>query len=113
MGATVYLFLHYTSDEVTTYFDKRDIDANTELSSASGCTFSVAMGTDNNKYYVYYVWVENLKDLPVLVHETLHLVKNILVQREIPFNETNHELIAYHLEYWFETLSKLANKKKK
>lgn len=103
LGASAYLFIDYTSEEVNKFFAKKDIETDEELNTSSGATFTVEMKTDTGAYNAYYVWIEDRSSIPVLTHECLHLVKNIFVKRHIPFDAANHELIAYHLEYWVET----------
>jgi hypothetical protein len=48
----------------------------------------------------HHVWVKDKTDYHSMVHETLHLVSNILNKKQIPFNSDNQELIAYYQNYW-------------
>lgn len=48
----------------------------------------------------YSVWIKNKTDCYSMVHETIHLVKNIFDKKGILFNSENHELIAYYQGYW-------------
>jgi len=46
------------------------------------------------------IWVKDKTDFYSMVHETLHLVKQIFGMKNIPFNSDNDELIAYYQGYW-------------
>lgn len=52
----------------------------------------------------YSIWISDGKNWLYLVHECLHLVKNIFEYANIPFNANNHELIAYYQTYWVKTI---------
>lgn len=57
----------------------------------------------------YRVHIEDKKDFYGLLHETVHLVKRIMVDRGIPFNAKNDEVIAYLQTYWFKKLWRKLN----
>ncbi len=59
----------------------------------------------------YVVRIENKENFYTLLHDCLHLVRHIFVDRGIPFDDTNHELIAYYQTYWFKRLWRAVNKK--
>ena len=40
----------------------------------------------------------------ILVHECLHLTRRIFQYTGVPFNTSNHELIAYYQGYWIKTI---------
>jgi len=48
----------------------------------------------------FLVWLKEKDDYYGMVHETVHLVKRIFEAMQIPFNEDNHEIIAYYQNYW-------------
>ena len=52
----------------------------------------------------YILWISDGENWYYIVHECLHLVKNILKYAGIPFNTNNHELIAYYQIYWVKTI---------
>lgn len=58
----------------------------------------------------YVVTLQNRKDFYALIHETIHVVKNVFTDRGIPFTAENHEMIAYYQSYLFETLWRAINK---
>jgi hypothetical protein len=60
---------------------------------------------------IYIVTIENKKDFYGLLHETLHLVKNIFADRRIAFTAENDEVIAYYQTYWFKILWRAINKR--
>lgn len=55
--------------------------------------------------------LENRKDFYTLMHECLHLVKGIFVDRGIPFSAENDEAVAYYQEYWFKRIWREISKK--
>lgn len=59
----------------------------------------------------YVVRIESKEDFYTLQHECLHLVKQIFVDRGVPFNDSNDEAIAYYMEYWFKKIWRRINKK--
>jgi len=48
----------------------------------------------------FLVWIDEPKNYNTMVHECLHLVSYIFKMHNIPFNETNDEIIAYYQNYW-------------
>lgn len=67
------------------------------------------MGKDG-KEVRYLLQLENNKDFYTLQHELIHIVKQIFVDRMIPFTAENDEILAYYLEYWFKTIWRRINK---
>lgn len=67
--------------------------------------------TKNGTFVRYVLTLENKKDFYVLIHECLHLVRRIFTDRDIPFNETNDELIAYYQSYLVKRIWKYLSKK--
>lgn len=63
------------------------------------------------KWVRYLVWVRRKDDFYCLLHETLHLAKEVFGDRGIPFDNKNDEMIAYYQEYWFKKFWRLMNKK--
>jgi hypothetical protein len=68
---------------------------------------------DKDKYKYYIIWIENKKDFYTLFHESIHLVRRIMVDRNVPFNETNDEFIAYYETFWFKKLWRIMSKNRK
>ncbi|MEK9207719.1 MAG: hypothetical protein AAB922_04505, partial [Patescibacteria group bacterium] len=58
----------------------------------------------------YIVYMENKDDFYGLLHECLHLVKLVFIDRQIPFVSENDEAIAYYLCWWFKTLWRVSHK---
>lgn len=58
----------------------------------------------------YVVTLEDKKDFYTLQHELVHVTKQIFVDRKIPFNAENDEMIAYYFEHWFKTIWRRINK---
>ena len=57
----------------------------------------------------YVVSMDNKEDFYSLLHECLHLVKQIFLDRHIPFTAENDEAIAYYQEWWFKKLWRAAH----
>lgn len=69
--------------------------------------------TFKNRTWVRYIArLQNKNDFYALIHETLHLVKNIFNDRKIPFTAENHEIIAYYQTYLFKKLWRSIHKPK-
>lgn len=58
----------------------------------------------------YVIKLTNKKQFYSLVHESLHLVRHVFVDRDIPFNKYNHETIAYYQEAIVKKIWRLINK---
>lgn len=58
----------------------------------------------------YIVWIEKPNAFYTLMHETIHLVKHIFVDRQIPFNEFNDEILAYYHAYFFKKMWHICGK---
>ncbi len=52
----------------------------------------------------YHVHLDDAKDFYGLMHECIHLVKHIFIDRGVPFTVENDEGIAYYTMYWFKTM---------
>jgi len=78
--------------------------------SAAGRAGQVIESVDNG-VYKFFIWLDNPEDFYCLVHECLHLVREIFKVVGIPFNETNEEIIAYYQSYWVERLWNKISKK--
>ena len=61
----------------------------------------------------YVVSMEHREDFYSLLHECLHLVRCIFVDRNIPFTVDNDEAIAYYQVWWFKKLWRRCHKGKK
>lgn len=59
----------------------------------------------------YGLHLDSKKDFYGLMHECLHLATNVMVDRGIPFDKDNDEVIAYYQLYWFKRLWRAINKK--
>ena len=60
----------------------------------------------------YLVWVKDKKNFYIMVHETVHLTKQIFETHNIPFTPENDELIAYYQNYWIRRFWKVMSKTK-
>lgn len=58
----------------------------------------------DGEYPVYVMKLSNKNDFYGLVHESLHLVKSIFRDRQIPFTPENDETIAYYQSWWVRKL---------
>jgi hypothetical protein len=64
--------------------------------------------------HIYYgIWLRGKADLTTLVHELLHLVYAIFIDREIKVNAANQETVAYYLAYWFDKIKPIMTSRKK
>lgn len=59
---------------------------------------------DGKLYTFYHVHLDFFGEISTLIHELVHLVRNIFVDYGIPFNHKNDETIAYYQGYWFERM---------
>jgi len=62
---------------------------------------------------LYVVCLTDHKDFYTLMHECVHLVKRIFADRGIPFTAENDEAIAYYQAWWFRTLWRKCNKRRR
>lgn len=92
--------------ELSEWFKKKHAETKDDFHILSG---AVTDYTDENGAKHYIVWVEEKRDFYTLLHESVHLVKRIMVHRDIPFNDKNDELIAYYLTFWFRKLWRAMN----
>lgn len=84
-----------------------------EAGKMMGATATYYKGLPNGgEQTIYLLWMESA-NVSTLIHECLHLVKRILTDRGIPYNETNDELMAYYQDYWFGTIWKYLKKENK
>lgn len=51
--------------------------------------------TDNEGVLIKVLWVRNLKDIPTLAHEILHLVFNVLTEKGLEYNLGSEESYTY------------------
>lgn len=58
----------------------------------------------------YVIRLTSKKQFYSLVHEALHLVKHVFVDRNIPFNKHNDEMIAYYQEFVVKKIWRILNK---
>ena len=57
---------------------------------------------------VYYLFIPDAKNVPVIAHETLHLVLDILNSKGLELNKGSEEAYTYSFEFWIRLiLSKL------
>jgi hypothetical protein len=63
---------------------------------------------------VVVIWLPNLKNISIIIHELLHYCFYVYDKKGIPINRKNDELIAYMLEYMFNQIMriKLTNRHK-
>lgn len=67
---------------------------------------------DNKTTREYIMNLEDRNAFYTLLHESLHLVKNIFQDRGMIFNAANDESIAYYQEYWFKKIWRAINYEK-
>jgi len=60
------------------------------------------------------VWVEDKDSFYSMIHETVHLVRQIFEITGMPFTSDNDEVIAYYQNYWVRKFwNKMSGPKKK
>jgi len=60
---------------------------------------------------VYFLYIKDTKNIPVIAHEILHLVFDMLKTKGISMDESSEEAYTYSFEYWLNlVLSKLSSK---
>lgn len=88
-------------------------DEDTKDTSLSACVFTVERKIKCKTFVEYLIHLDDRNAFYDLIHETVHLVKRIFIDRNIPFNETNDETIAYYQTYWFKRIWRLINTRDK
>ncbi len=78
----------------------------------SGFTQKETKETKKGTLVQYHIHIDDSKDFYGLMHECIHLVKHIFIDRGIPFTSENDEGIAYYMMYWFKTLWRALGKSK-
>lgn len=63
----------------------------------------------NTGLMLFLVWVSE-ENIPIIAHETLHLVYKVLKHCNIPTGRSNEEVIAYRLEYYMKKVLKKLKK---
>lgn len=58
----------------------------------------------------YVIELKDPSNFYGIVHEVVHLVQHIFTDRDILFNEANHEVMAYYQEWWVRKLWHLASR---
>lgn len=60
---------------------------------------------------VYYLFISNTRDTPLIMHEILHMVFDLLDSKGIQLCKESEEAYTYCFEFWVKTiLSKLTTK---
>lgn len=59
----------------------------------------------------YFLWIENLNNIPYLAHEVLHLAICEFRIKGMELNEGSEEALVYLYEWWLSQILKLKNKK--
>ena len=75
-----------------------------------GCVFFNDKTLKGNPVRDYIVWIESPDKFYDLMHEVIHLVRVIFVDRKIPVNEFNDEIFAYYHGYFFKKMWKICGK---
>ena len=60
----------------------------------------------------YHAHIDSEKDFYGLMHECVHLVKHIFIDRGVPFTAENDEAVAYYMMYWFKRMWRALGKAK-
>lgn len=78
----------------------------------SGFTQVETKNKNGEIFVCYHIHIDDPKDFYGLMHECVHLVKHIFIDRGIPFSAENDEAIAYYMMYWFKMLWRALGKEK-
>ena len=99
-GVEVWLVYDISAEDFKKFLEQKRIKvAKSEIiNDTTAMCFEIQEAKDNT--YFYIIWLEKGKDFYSLVHECIHLVKHIFVNRGIKFDANNDEQIAYYHEYW-------------
>lgn len=112
LESTVWFATDTTPEQLKNYIQKRTGKIAEGYDSLNGSVTVLDITEKNGGVYrEYLVNVEKKKDFYTLLHETVHLVGQILDDRMIPIRKENDEIFAYYQTYWFKTLWRFMNKK--
>ena len=99
------------SDELKVYLKKKKINIK-DFDCMDGFTAHLEELQEKDidgGYSTYHVlWIKDKKQFYSLLHETIHLVWQVMEERGI---KASDEIAAYCTEWWFKTLWSFINKK--
>jgi len=108
--AEVYLV---TGDDLEKYYQKKAVDEGRQKpDELDGFVQRIDLREKNALFREYLIYIEDEANFYTLLHETVHLVNQILVDRNIWYDPKIDELFAYYQTYWFKRLWRAINKKK-
>lgn len=108
-GSRVLVFADCTQEEALNRV-KKEFGERIELGDdACGISawFSAKKRRGINRQGRYYViWIGDKKNISVLVHEILHLVMNIMRDKEVKIDVDNQEPFCYYVDHWIDRILK-------